>query len=221
MINKTGTLSLRHSMEVAGLVGALALLILAAVFISEGGLERAGTSAAWQDFSVPAGAVTAISSDSISIQPVGAARKTFSIGPSTRVISRVAYGETGVTLAQIPLQAQVLVVPDHADPARAASINLLPPPPVSQEGVALVSAQGTVASKTAAGMTLKKDDGSMVMVRVNASTKVLSNVTAGEKGAGLDSLEAGDQAGAIGTPNAEGGIDAREVLILRPVAAAQ
>jgi hypothetical protein len=88
------------------------------------------------------------------------------------------------------------------------------------QGIMLTSAEGTVLSKAADSFMLQKDDGTPIKIAVSASTKILSNVAAGEEGKGFESIKAGDRVGAVGTLDAGVSIDAVQLLILRPVIAA-
>ena len=168
------------------------------------------------------GTLTAVSPDSVTVTDDNGKAVTLTANAETKVVTQVAAGETGKTLEQLPLQAHVLVVLDEADRTVAGTITPIPQPFFPPEGAMATSTEGTVVSKTATGLTIRQDDGLAVEVRVGPSTKVLSNVLAGEKGAGFDSLSAGDRVGIVGTVSADEGpaIDVLQIGIIKPLAPA-
>jgi hypothetical protein len=202
----------------------IAALALAAVACAAGALYFSGAlkprQATVQGLPHVFGTLVAATPSSITIAGADGKPVTLSVNAGTQVITQVEAGEKGRTLEQIPLQSKVIIVQNAADKTVAASVSPLPAPPMPTQGIMLTSAEGTVLSKAVDSFMLQKDDGTPIKIAMSASTKILSNVAAGEEGKGFESIKAGDRVGAVGTLNAGVSIDAVQLLVLRPVIAA-
>ena len=211
--------------KAAIIAAALVLLVGAAgALYYSGMLGSADPSAQESQKGLPhvSGTLTAVSPDSVTVTDDEGRAVTLAVNPQTRVVTQVAAGETGKTLEQLPLQDRVLVVLDEADRTVAATVTPIPLPFMPPEGAVVTSTEGAVVSKTVTSLTIRQDDGFTVEVQVGPSTKVVSNVLAGEKGAGFDSLSAGDRVGIVGTVSADEGapIDVLQIAIVKPLAPA-
>jgi hypothetical protein len=210
-------LNMKSKPVIAALALAAVALVLAALYFSGAFKPRQATV---QGLPHVFGTLVAATPSSVTIADEHGKPVTLSVNAGTQVITQVGAGEKGRTLEQIPLQSRVVIVQDAADATVAASISPLPAPPMPTQGIMLTSAEGTVLSKAADSFMLQKDDGTPIKIAVSASTKILSNVAAGEEGKGFESIKAGDRVGAVGTLDAGVSIDAVQLLILRPVIAA-
>lgn len=201
---------------------ALVLLVGAAGALYYSGVLDARHSTEQEGLPHVSGTLTAVTPANVTITDDEGKAITLSINAQTRVVTQVAAGETGKTLEQLPLQDRVLVVLDESDRTVAGTVTPIPQPFFPPEGATATSTEGAVVSKTATTLTIRQDDGFTVEVRVEPSTKVVSNVLAGEKGAGFDSLSAGDRVGIIGTVSADEGaaIDVLQIAIIKPLASA-
>lgn len=72
---------------------------------------------------------------------------------------------------------------------------------------------GQVTTTSAAGFTMKAQDGSTKIIVVASSTQILTVVAAGEVGKGFTSLTVGSLVAVLGTPNSDGSVTAQSVQI--------
>jgi hypothetical protein len=173
----------------------------------------------------PAGTVTAISPSSISIRQQDGAQKTFAIGPDTLVISQVAAGETGKSLADITAGTLVILRPSPANPGALASIQIsgagAPPAPGAAAAAPSgppVSFMGTVVTVSPSALVIKPQEPNAedVEVAITAGTVVRSNVLAGQKGKTFEDIAAGTPVFIAGTTG-DAGVTANIVQVLVPI----
>ena len=151
----------------------------------------------------------------ITVQIQDGSQKTFSVSSSTQVMSQVASGQTGKSLATLAPGTRVLLIPDDSNPTSAASISVVPmapPPPVGASGTP-ISVDGTLVSKTASSFVLAVQGSGNVTVLINTGTAILSNVSAGQVGKSLSDTAAGAMLQVSGTTGVKG-VTANAVVIL-------
>jgi hypothetical protein len=149
------------------------------------------------------------------VQLQDGSQKTLNVSSSTQVISQVASGQTGKSLADLTSGTMVLVIPQDSDETSATSISVvpMPPPPSASASGTPVSVDGTLVGKTPSSLTLEVQGGDTITVLINKNTTVLSNVLPGQVGKSISDIVAGmalQISGATGT----NGVNANSIVVL-------
>jgi hypothetical protein len=157
---------------------------------------------------------------SITIKTKDGAVQSFSLSAVTPVISQVAAGKSGKSLADIVPGTELLIIPMPNDPTTARSINVLPPPPYDTsagiEGTPFIL-QGTIIEVKGNSFSLQTQDGTKGLT-IAPTTTFVSNVVAGQIGKGKNALVPGISAVAGGIQSADGAMHLQIVQLLVPIA---
>jgi hypothetical protein len=213
--------------EAAVAVAVLAAGAFAAIHYNKQG---AGPDAAMPDPNVvaPAGIVTAVSADSISIRrQENGAERTFAITPATLVISQVSSGETGKGLSDITAGTLVVLRPSPSNPSTIDSIQIsaagsaAPSAPADAPSGPPVSFMGTVVTASPSLLVIKPEGAGAgagnIEVTITGDTAVRSNVLAGQKGKTFDDIRAGTPVFVAGSAGSGSGVVAGTVQVLVPI----
>ena len=170
------------------------------------------------DNSVAGGPISSVSASSITISKQDGTSATFSVTPSTMVISQVAAGQTGKSVADLANGTMVLVIPSNTNPATAQSISIVPIPamPAASGAAALTTIAGTVTAVSSGSLTVATAEGPKVPVQLGKDTQLLSNVVSGQKGKIQSDIKAGDAVQVTGIMGATG-IAAQSILFMTPL----
>lgn len=161
------------------------------------------------------GTLQASTQESVTIAQDGGKKKTFSISTTTQVVTQVRSGEVGRTLQEIATGTLVLVQP-HAPRSTAADrISVMPEPSVFDTDPLgpPVILSGTVVATTTTGITIATAADPNLSLSISASTAVLSNVLAGQRGKVLEDIAAGSFVTVSGLTTANG-LLVRSILLL-------
>jgi hypothetical protein len=141
-----------------------------------------------------AGEVTAISGNSLTIKRRNGKTQTITLNDST--LYKV--GDAKVTKSAVKVGSRVTIQGTTSGEAFTATTVHVQPTVVA----------GEVTAKTSTSLTLKRRDGSSIVVHVSADTKYRVR---GSKTAGLADLVVGDAASAVGMLRSDGSLDASAV----------
>ncbi len=163
-----------------------------------------GQTAQKQPTPPPFGVFSQTSSSVTVTDPDGVAH-TFSLAKPPAVYSQVLAGQRGVTLAQIPADATVVVVSDQS--GNATKLYLIPEMPLATED----AVPGPVSGKTSNSVTLLDPKGASRTFNVTADTRILSTVLAGQKGKTFADISSG--AIIVVLPTAKGSSVAGTIIV--------
>lgn len=130
--------------------------------------------------------VTAIAPASITVQTGLTKTETFAISNDTVVYSAVLPGKTARGLGDITVGTMVIVHSTPSNPGTAVSLAFVRDPSLelaAKDGN--LSVAGKVTKLSGSEVTITPEDGAPVTITLDASTKILTVVTAGIQGKGL------------------------------------
>ncbi len=133
--------------------------------------------------------VTAITPTSITVQTGFNKTKTFAISSDTLIYSAVLAGQTGKGLSDIKVGGAITVNVSATDPGKASSLVFVRDPSFQlAPEESIISVTGNITNLTGSAITIMPSGPAPVTpvtVTFDASTKIITQVTAGQQGRSL------------------------------------